>query len=113
MEHISDKSIDEALALLEEAAKQRKDEVKAAMSDKYTHLRGMMMDAEGGILRSLVNAKDQALNAAAHAKDVSIEKAREIANDVNKSVHQNPWPYIAGTAATAVLVGFLLGRSRR
>jgi hypothetical protein len=39
--------------------------------------------------------------------------ARELAGDVNKSVHQNPWPYIAGTAATAVLVGFLLGRSRK
>lgn len=113
MEHISDKSIDEALALLEEAARQRRDGLREAVVGKCAHLKDMVMDAEGSILRSLVNAKDQALNAAAHAKDVSLEKAREIAGDVNKNVHQNPWPYIAGTAATAVLVGFLLGRSRR
>ena len=43
-----------------------------------------------------------AIEAAAHAKDVSVEKAKEIAQDVDKNVHQYPWAYIGGTA---VVVG--------
>ena len=39
MEHSSSENIAEALKLLEEAAKQKKDELRAVMSDKYTHLR--------------------------------------------------------------------------
>jgi len=113
MEHTSSENIAEALKLLEEAAKQKKDELKSLLSDKYTHLRSVLADTEGSLLKSLSDAKQHAVAAAAHAKDVSVEKACEIAHDVDKHVHQNPWPYIAGTAAVGVLLGFILGRSRK
>jgi ElaB/YqjD/DUF883 family membrane-anchored ribosome-binding protein len=32
---------------------------------------------------------------------------------VDKSVHRNPWPYIGGTAAVALLLGYILGRNRK
>jgi len=32
---------------------------------------------------------------------------------VDKSVHQNPWPYIAGSAVVGALLGYNLGRSRK
>lgn len=113
MEHSSHENIAEALKLLEEAAKQKKDELKHLMSDKYTHLRDLIVDAEGSLAKSLGDAKRHAIEATVHAKDVGIEKAREIAHDVDKHVHQNPWPYLAGTAALGVLLGFVLGRSRK
>ena len=113
MEHTSNENITEALKLLEEAAKQKKDELKAVMSDKYTNLKGLIMERESSIMKSLATAKDQALQAALHAKDVGIEKAREIARDVDKNVHQNPWPFIAGTAAVGLLLGYILGRNRK
>jgi ElaB/YqjD/DUF883 family membrane-anchored ribosome-binding protein len=113
MERTSSENIAEALKLLEEAAKQKKDELMTVMSDKYTNLRSLIMENESSLMKSLTNAKDHALDAATHAKDVGVEKVREVAHDVNKSVHHNPWAYIAGTAAVGVLLGYILGRSRK
>ena len=113
MEHTSNEKISDALKLLEEAASQKKDELKGLMTDKYMHLKNVIVEAEGSLARSLSDARKHAVEAALHAKEVSVEKAKEVARDVDKSVHENPWPYIAGTAAVGVLVGFLLGRNRK
>ena len=113
MEHTSSEKISEALKLLEEAAVQKKDELKNVLSDKYTHLRHVIVETEGNVAKSLSDVRKHAVDAALHAKDVGVEKAREIANDVDKNVHRNPWPYIAGTAAVGLLVGYLLGRNRK
>lgn len=112
MEHTSSENIAEALKLLEEAAKQKKDEVKAAMSDKYTNLKSLIMEKEHSLAKSLASAKDRAVDAATHAKDVGIEKARELAGAVDKSVRENPWAYIAGTAGVGLLLGYIIGRKR-
>lgn len=113
MDHTSNENIAEALKLLEHAATQKKDELKHVMSDKYANLRRVILENEGGVMTSLANAKDHAIDAVAHAKDVGVEKVREVARDVDKSVRQNPWPYLAGTAAAGLLVGYLLGRNRK
>ena len=113
MEHTSSENVAEALKLLEEAAKQKRDELKSLLSDKYTHLRSVIVDAEGSLLKSLSDARKHTVAAATYAKEVSVEKACEIAHDVDKHVHKNPWPYLAGTAAVGVLLGFILGRSRK
>jgi|MudIll2142460700_1097286.scaffolds.fasta_scaffold21827_1 ElaB/YqjD/DUF883 family membrane-anchored ribosome-binding protein len=101
-----------ALKLLEEAAKQKKDELRAVLSDKYTNLRSLILEKEGSLMKSMTTAKDQALEMSAHIRDVGVEKTREIARDVDKSVHQNPWPYIGGSALFGVLLGYILGRNR-
>ena len=115
MEHASTshESIAEALKLLEHAATQKKDELKNAMSDKYTNLRGLIVDSDSSLRKSLATAKDHALETVLHAKDVGVEKARDLANDVDKNVRQNPWPYIAGVAAVGLLGGYILGRNRK
>lgn len=113
MEHTGSENIAAALKLLEEAAKQKKDELKTVMSDKYTSLRSLIMESDSSLRQSLTTAKDHALEAATHAKEASVEKVREIASDVDKSVHQNPWPYIAGSAVVGVLLGYILGRNRK
>ena len=113
MEHTSSEKISEALKLLEEAATQKKDELKSAMSDKYTHLKHVIVETEHGLAKSLSDARKHAVEAAVHAKDVGVEKAQEIAHDVDKNVHRNPWPYIAGTAAVGLLLGYILGRNRK
>ena len=106
-------NIAEALKLLEEAAKQKKDDLKSLMSDKYTHLRDLILETEGSFVKSLSEAKTHAVETASHAKDVGVEKAHEIATTVDKSVHQNPWPYIAGSAVFGLLLGGLLGRGSK
>lgn len=113
MENTSTENIAAALKLLEEAAKQKKDELRTVISDKYTNLKGLIIESESNLMKSLTTAKDHALEAVAHAKDVSVEKAREIACDVDKSVHRNPWPYIGGAAVIGVLLGYILARNRK
>lgn len=113
MEHTSSDRISEALKLLEEAAKQKKDELKSAMTDKYTHLKNVIMENEASFMKSLTTTKDHAIEAVTQASAEGIERAREFAHDTNKKVHRNPWPFIAGTAGVGLLLGFLLGRSRK
>ena len=83
------------------------------MSDKYSNLRSLIMEDESNLMKSLATAKDQALEAAIKLKAASVEKAREISCAVDKNVHENPWPYIAGSAVAGVLLGFILGRNRK
>ena len=102
MEKFDDKRINEALELLNAVARDKKDELKAAMEHKYTDL------------SSLVSAfTDQMKTRATETFQDSKQKVVDLATDTNKRVHRNPWAYIGGTAAAALLCGFLLGRSRR
>ena len=113
MEHTSSAKITEALKLLEEAASQKKDELKGVMTDKYTHLKQLIMEGEGSLIQSLVEAKKQAGDAVCHAREVGVDKAREMAHDVDARVHGNPWPYVAGSATVGLLLGLLLGRNNK
>jgi ElaB/YqjD/DUF883 family membrane-anchored ribosome-binding protein len=109
----SSENIAEALKLLEEAAEQKKDELKSVMSDKYTHLRSMIMETEKGVGKTLADAKKQAAEALLRAKELATEKSLEVARKVDQSVHSNPWPYIGSTAVIGLLLGFVLARSRK
>lgn len=109
----SSETLAEALKLLEDAAKQKKEELKTVMSDKYTHLRKLMRENESGLVESLAHVRRQATDAATHARDAGIEKACALAGQVDQTVHHNPWPFIGGTAAVGLLLGFILGRVPR
>lgn len=111
MAYSSADNISEALKLLEEAARQKRDELKDVIADKYAHLRSVIAETEGSILKSLCDAGKHAVDAATHARNAGVEKAREVADDVNQNVHRNPWSYIGGTAVVGLLLGFLLGRN--
>lgn len=113
MEHTSSEKIAEALKLLEDAATQKRDELKSVMADKYKHLKHVIVETESSLAHSLSDAGRQAVKAATHARDVSVEKARELAGDADKHVHRNPWPYIGGAAVVGVLLGYILGRNRK
>ena len=107
----SSENIAEPLKLLEEAAKQKKDELRTVMTDKYSHLKNLIIENESSLVKSLADAKKHAAEAAAHAKEVGVEKAKELAGEVDQSVHRNPWPYIGGTAVISLLLGYILGRN--
>jgi ElaB/YqjD/DUF883 family membrane-anchored ribosome-binding protein len=40
------------------------------------------------------------------------EKVNQWASDVDKQVHENPWPIVAGVGIGALLLGLVIGRSR-
>lgn len=113
MENTSSQKISEALNLLEEAAQQKKDELQSALADKYTTLRGVIVDTERNVMKSLSGARNHVVDVATHAKDVGVERARKISHDVDRNVHLNPWSYLAGTAVIGLLLGYILGRNRK
>lgn len=105
----SNTKISEALELLNEAAIEKKDELKGLMTNKYTHIREAM---QSGLERS----KDFIKNNQELAHEVITkgqEKAKEIASDVDKRVHKDPWVYIAGAAVASLVLGYLMGSSRK
>lgn len=91
--------LDEALARLNEASKERREDVQKLLDEKYTDLKS----AFGGV---------------AHASaDWVREQGREIgdtsklaARTVDHSVRRHPWYYVGGAAASGLLVGLLVGR---
>lgn len=102
MERFEDKRINEALDLLNAAARDKRAELQAAMESKYSDL-SSVVSAFAGTIGS--RAVDQ--------YEAGKRKVVDMATDVNKSVHRNPWAYVGGAAVGATLVGYMLGRSQR
>ena len=52
-------------------------------------------------------------DAAEEALQESGKKIKKTALTVNKTVKKNPWAYIGGVAAGAMILGFILGKTNR
>jgi len=113
METTGNEKIAEALRLLEEAARERKDEVRGMLADKYTHLKEAFLGAEHSVTSALDAARRGAVDAALRAKELTAEKVKRVMKPVDESVRENPWPYLGGTALAALLLGYVLGRNRK
>ncbi|MFZ2653833.1 MAG: hypothetical protein WAX69_02855 [Victivallales bacterium] len=106
---ISAEKINEALKLLEDAAKENREQLLCATSGKFENLKCAMLD-EKGLKERLALAAQRAAEMAANLKDVAADKTREIAGAIDQNVRKNPWPYVAGVAVGALMLGFVLGR---
>ena len=109
---IGNEKLSEALKLLEDAAKEKKSELQNMLKGKYSHLKEALNDKEQDIAEALHTAKKRAVEAATHATEIGAERAKEIAAEVDEQVRENPWPYIGGVALGALLIGYILGRSK-
>ncbi|MBF0479141.1 MAG: hypothetical protein HQL26_06625 [Candidatus Omnitrophica bacterium] len=90
--------ITEALELLNEAAKEKKNELKDLMSEKYLSMKQAVMEG------------------ANHGKQIIEEgkkKALETVKVVDAQVRENPWPYIGGVALFSIVLGYFMGSKRR
>lgn len=102
MDRFEDKRINEALDLLNSVARDKKAELQAAMENKYSDL------------SSVLSAfSDQMKSRASDTYEAGKQKVADVAGDIDKSVHKNPYAYIGGAALAALIFGFLLGRSRK
>ncbi len=105
----SDKKINEALELLNEAALEKKDEIQRLLSDKYQNAKEIFQEAaEQGRDRF-----DQVKEAAEQALENSGDALKQIAEDIDKDARKNPWAYIAGAAVVTLLLGYILGSSKK
>jgi ElaB/YqjD/DUF883 family membrane-anchored ribosome-binding protein len=105
----SNAKISEALELLNEAAREKKDELKGLMGNRYAHIREAMTAGVDHGKEVLKHTQDFAQETIEQTR----EKVVAIASDVDKRVHKDPWVYIAGAAAASLLVGYLMGSKRK
>lgn len=103
-------NIAEALKFLEEAAKEKKDELRNLVSNKYTHLKTALVNVEHSGAETLTTAQKRVIDELIHAKEASTEKVKQAATAVDHHAHATPWPFIGGTAVVALLIGSILGR---
>ncbi|MFO7638822.1 MAG: hypothetical protein R6X14_05945 [bacterium] len=97
----SPEKLDEALAHLNEAAKERRGDLQKLLSEKYTDL----WSAFGGAAHASANWVGE------QGREVG-ETAKLAASTVNHSVRKHPWFYVGGAAAGGLLLGLLVGRRR-
>ena len=100
----------DALKLLEETTKEKKEELTTLVSDKYSNLKETLSDSTHNIAEKLGDVKVKAADAATRAREAGTDKAKEVAKTLDENVHRNPWPYVGGTAVVALLFGYILGR---
>ena len=104
----SNKKFEEAFQLLNEAAREKKQEIQQLFGDKYSHIRQVVQDAAEQQGERLNRVRQ----AAGDAMEIGGERIKQVASDVDERVKENPWPYIGGVAIGALLLGFILGASR-
>ncbi len=100
--------ITDALELLNDAMKDKKEEVQKLISDKYHHVKEAFNESD--LRKSIDNAKKSTAESTARVCEAGEEKVKELATSVDQNVHNNPWPYIGGTAIVALLLGLIIGR---
>jgi ElaB/YqjD/DUF883 family membrane-anchored ribosome-binding protein len=94
-------SLNEALAHLNEASKERLEDIKKLVEEKYTDLK----HAFGGAARATGGwVKEQGVEVA--------DTAKLTASAVDETVRRYPWAFVGGAAATGFLVGLLVSKHR-
>ncbi len=109
MENNSNDKLAEALKLLEEAAREKKEDLRTLISDKYSHLKSVLVETEHTVIDGLSDTLKREIERTIKAKNKGKRKVKEAAVAVNGQVHSNPWPYIGGVAVIALLGGYLMG----
>ena len=104
----SNKKFEEALQLLNEAAREKKQEIQQLFGDKYTHIRQAIQETAAVQGERLSRVRQ----AAGEAIELGGERVKQVASDMDEKVKENPWPYIGGVAIGGLLLGFILGASR-
>ncbi|MBX7232113.1 MAG: hypothetical protein K1X29_08510 [Bdellovibrionales bacterium] len=105
------KSLSHALSILNEAADDSAQEIRRMVNSDYEKLRDLFDGTKPKIKRAFGEIKGFADESIHLAKDKVVTTAKGAAENVDESVHQQPWMYLGCVAATSVLAGFLLGRN--
>jgi ElaB protein len=93
--------LNEALAHLNEAAKESREELQALLAGKYGDLKAALSSATH---TSADWVKEKGKEAGATAK--------QAASTVDDSVHEHPWYYIGGAALAGLVIGLLISGRR-
>ncbi len=105
----SSKKFEEALHLLNEAAREKKEEIQSLLNSRFTDIRDVVEGAAKKGRKSYKRVKGEAEEWLGEGT----ESIKEVASELDERVHENPWAYLGGVAVGALLLGFILGSSSR
>ncbi len=94
--------IQEALELLNQAAKDKQDEFYQALENKYVDIKTAFGDVTAAGKVAISEAKKKAED----ALDSGQEIVRSKANEMNEKLHENPWFFLGGVALGCFLLGY-------
>ncbi len=80
---------------------------------KITKALNLLNKAAGEKREEMFETLDHAKRITAEAIEEQVEKAKDIAETVQKTVKKNPWAVIGGVAAGSLALGYLLGAFRK
>lgn len=106
--HEGKDKIHEALELLNDAAKEKKEEVFDVINAKYDHVREMFAGAAENGQAIAADARKH-LSKALQAEG---KKIKQTAVQLDKKVRKDPWVYLGGAALSSLVVGLLLARRK-
>lgn len=96
-------TIDEALAVLEDAAKDKKEELTKQIGGRYQHVREIFSGSPRRMVRDAFRKEKI---------DDAIKKGRYYAEQsmhtMDDELHRHPLPYLLGTAVTFLIIGYTL-----
>jgi ElaB/YqjD/DUF883 family membrane-anchored ribosome-binding protein len=101
--------IAEAFELLNEAAKEKRAEMKELMTDKYSHIKQAILEGTTHGKQIMEKAQHVAQETLVEVKDA----VKKTAIKVDKNVRANPWPYIGTIAAASLILGYFMGSKRK
>ena len=105
----SNSKITEAFELLNEAAKEKRHEMKELMTDRYAHIKQAVLEGATQGKKILDNAQ----HIAQEANTEGQETVKKAAKDVDKRVRENPWPYLGVIAVVSLILGYFIGSKRK
>lgn len=84
------KDLEDALHLINKAAREEKEELSKIIHEKYGDVKAMFTEkiAQGS------------------------DKAKQAITEIDKNLKENPWMFVATAAASAFLLGFFLDKGR-
>ncbi len=104
--------IRDALSLLEEAAREKKDELVRLIGGRYQHIHDVFEDSA-----QKVDHVKERISEAVHEGEKRIEDAikkgqhyfKDTIKHVDEEIHDKPVQYLTGVAVVALLVGYFWG----
>lgn len=108
----STKDLDEVLSILEDAAREKKDELQQLIGEKYHHVRDILAEVPQGAAKPMEDFVRRGEKKIEEAVEKGQSIAKKTLDEVNEQLHENPMPFIGGVAISALLFGFILGHGK-
>ena len=75
-----------------------RDQAASAFREGEKELKDVVGEVEKSLKKKIIEGK---------------ETIQQVASTLDKQIHANPWPIVTGVAASCLLLGFIVGTSRR